>query len=281
MTTTTTRTTVDGEEAAIHQRPELEQLTIIECSTEELCALLSAKDHELRDQENLVDRGKKKLKTLESQHEEIVRELARRGDPGRTLPLFTPKTRNGAAGQEMAPATIAASNEPIAQPGVRRLALPGPTYEAGAYERIPQEGAPEFCICGSLMSASAAEHDREHAAAMDAQVSTLAPNATLGPRAIGGVHAPAVPCDDPACKKVIAFAISPNLKALPVDVVPTADGEYVVAGDIEVEGKTRVQLAKAKAHPDVTQRYTSHYKTCANPARFSKNGRRLAAGGGA
>lgn len=272
MTTTTTRTTVDGEEADIHQRPELEQLTIIECSTEELCALLSAKDHELRDQEDLVDRGKKKLKTLESQHEEIVRELARRGDPGRTLPLFAPKTRNGAAGQEMAPATIAASNEPIAQPGVRRLALPGPTYEAGAYERIPQETAPEFCICGSLMSASAADHDRAHAETVSELIAEIAPAAATGPRAIGGIHAPGQPCREESCRAIVAFAISPNLKELPVDVVPTEDGEYVVDGEIEFEGKPRVSLAKAKSHPDVTQRYTNHFRTCAKPGRFSKNG---------
>ncbi len=267
--TTTTRTTVDGDEAEIKQRPEIEQLAIIESSTEELCALLSAKDHELRDQDDLVDREKKKLKALESQHEEIVRELARRGDPGRALPLFAPKPHtNGSAGASVATAT----SEPIEQPGTMRLALPGAAAERGAYERIPQEAAPELCICGSLMTASAEEHDREHAKAVADLVAEIAPAAAAGPRAIGGVNAPGFPCHEPACGKIIAFAISPNLKALPVDVVPTEDGEYVVTGDVEFEGKTRVQLALAKKHPAVAQCYTSHFKTCAAPGRFSRNG---------
>lgn len=261
MTTTTIETDVDAKPATVVQHDRSNQLALdgLLPSVDELLLQLVAANDDLRKATELVSEAKDTQKGVERRREFVVAQLAQRG-----LNL-----RDKRISFDLKPGQFAIDRET----GEFVTATATATApERGAYERIPQEAAPEFCICGSLMSASAADHDRAHAETVSVLIAEIAPAAAGAPRAIGGIHAPGQPCREAACQKIIAFAISPNLKELPVDVVPTEDGDYVVDGEIEFEGKPRVQLAKAKAHPDVTQRYTSHYKTCENPHRFSKNG---------
>lgn len=76
-------------------------------------------------------------------------------------------------------------------------------------------------------------------------------------------------CREPSCGAKIIFALSPKGKPLPIDAIPTPDGSYVVAG---LDSRNKLLLRVAEPG-DVLQRYTSHYKTCTAPNRFTKKGK--------
>jgi hypothetical protein len=74
------------------------------------------------------------------------------------------------------------------------------------------------------------------------------------------------------CEADIFFAKTPNDKSVPLDIVPAEDGAYVlVAG----EPGEPIELEKFDADRHAGRaRYTSHFKTCSNPSRFSKRKKR-------
>lgn len=240
---TTMEMTVDGDDAFVILDAHGEQLVMIEAEDDDVLRSLARKADALGEQEERNERGKQRAKALKAEVDALVRELARRGKKSAQMLL----PMNGAV-------------------------KPNPT---GEYERIPSEDSPEHCVCGAVRNVDDATHDPIHATFVKALGPELAPS-TLAKHAqpaeapaIGGPDAPPSICK--TCAAPIAFALSPNLKNVPVDLAPSEDGEYVVAGRVNDEkGVLRIQLGKTQDHPGATERYASHFKRCLQAASHSR-----------
>jgi|GEM_PF-4766708 len=272
--TTTVQTDVDGSAATVHLDAKRdEQLPLLSADPCELAGLLDRKYSELEAQTAVVDREKKKLKVLEAECDDIVAQIRRVGHGETPLPLREPGERvernvTPAAGETY-------DQEPMPAGGTTRIALPT-TAAIDPMERIPQESAPEFCVCGALMDSADEGHALSHRQYLDDRAADAAADEKRrAERLIGSDAAPQTACS--SCGRPIAFALTPNLKRVPLDFEPVEDGEYVTAGRVLAEGgkETVVQLARAKAEGETAERYTSHFRTCPFAKQHSRrNGER-------
>ena len=76
-----------------------------------------------------------------------------------------------------------------------------------------------------------------------------------------------VPCK--SCKALIRFVTGPNGRSVPIDLEPVADGEYYLSGTPIDSFLVRVADVAENEGNAGQPRYTSHFKTCDDPQRFS------------
>lgn len=77
------------------------------------------------------------------------------------------------------------------------------------------------------------------------------------------------------CERPIVWAQTSNGKSMPVDAVPTKDGNVLLFDTADPGRLFAMVLAKPEleARPEV-ERFTSHFATCPEAARFRKRGKR-------
>lgn len=70
------------------------------------------------------------------------------------------------------------------------------------------------------------------------------------------------------CGAAMRWVKTQKGKNMPIDDEPSADGRFVIEGDDE---PARVRfLGEQEAESYTGDKFTSHFKTCTNPARFSR-----------